>query len=240
MKRSINFLFLFILLFVTSGFAQDKKVAVVTFFIDKRVGMKGTGLEQGADLIKLEKDSDFNLTPILKDFHQRFFDDYAKSFPFQLVPENEVLNNPAYVTFKPQDADGDFNSRRFTPSPGYKVVDYNWLQKNRADLVNMFGQYDGIMFVFVDFYFEPGITFNGMGTVKMKAYANMVLINKNNEIVFKINEYAASKKTGVMVGGIPAMEPSKVLPMCESALDELMTDLDKKLPKIIKKADAKL
>jgi len=228
------------LLFVTAGFSQDKKVAVVTFFIDKRVGLKGTGLEQAADMFKLERDSDFNLTPILKDFHQQFFDNYSKSFPFQLVSENEVLNNPAYKAFVPQDADGDLNSRRLIPAAGYKVVDYNWLKKNRNDLVTMFSQYDGIMFVFVSFYFEPGITFNGMGTVKMKAYANMVLINKNNEIVFKINEYAASKKTGVMVGGIPAMEPSKVLPMCESALDELMKDLDKKIPKITKKTDANL
>jgi hypothetical protein len=36
------------------------------------------------------------------------------------------------------------------------------------------------------------------------------------------------------------MTPEKILPMCESALNELMADLKDKLPKIIKKANAKL
>ena len=40
-----------------------------------------------------------------------------------------------------------------------------------------------------------------------------------------------------MVGGIPVMSPKKILPMCESALEKLMKDLEKRLPKIIKKAD---
>jgi len=36
------------------------------------------------------------------------------------------------------------------------------------------------------------------------------------------------------------MTPSKVLPMCQDALDHLMTELNKDLPKLIKKANAKL
>jgi hypothetical protein len=36
------------------------------------------------------------------------------------------------------------------------------------------------------------------------------------------------------------MKPEKVLPMCESAMTELMADLQKRIPKIVKKTDAKL
>lgn len=43
-----------------------------------------------------------------------------------------------------------------------------------------------------------------------------------------------------MVKGIPVMQPEKILPMCESALNELMGDLDKRIEKIVKKTDAKL
>ena len=43
-----------------------------------------------------------------------------------------------------------------------------------------------------------------------------------------------------MVGGVPVINPEKLLPMCDSALEELMGDLQKRIAKIIKKSDAKL
>jgi hypothetical protein len=43
-----------------------------------------------------------------------------------------------------------------------------------------------------------------------------------------------------MVGGIPVVNPEKILPMCESALTELMGDLKKRIAKIISKTDKKL
>lgn len=43
-----------------------------------------------------------------------------------------------------------------------------------------------------------------------------------------------------MVGWVPVMKPEKILPMCESALDELIEDLDKRIQKIIDKSAKKL
>lgn len=43
-----------------------------------------------------------------------------------------------------------------------------------------------------------------------------------------------------MVKGIPVMKPEKILPMCESALNELMGDLEKRIEKIVKKSEANL
>jgi hypothetical protein len=43
-----------------------------------------------------------------------------------------------------------------------------------------------------------------------------------------------------MTAGIPVMKPEKVLPMCESARIELLEDLQKRIPKIVKKTEAKL
>lgn len=43
-----------------------------------------------------------------------------------------------------------------------------------------------------------------------------------------------------MVKGIPVMKPEKILPMYESALNELMGDLEKRIEKIVKKSEANL
>jgi hypothetical protein len=40
-----------------------------------------------------------------------------------------------------------------------------------------------------------------------------------------------------MVGGLSVVKPEKILPMCESALTELMGDLKKRIAKIVSKAE---
>jgi hypothetical protein len=71
-------------------------------------------------------------------------------------------------------------------------------------------------------------------------HANIALFNKDGDKVFSIKEDAKSKSVSPLVGGVPVMTADKIQPMCESAMDELMTELQKDLPKMIKKADAKL
>ncbi|MGI4729477.1 MAG: hypothetical protein ACRYFL_00985 [Janthinobacterium lividum] len=240
MGSSKFLLSLFFILFFTKIYSQEKKVAVVTFYADKRVGMKELGLESTADLIKLEEDPNFNMAPLLRNFHDQFFGEYAKSFPFQLVPEPQVLNNEEYKAFIPDGRPTVTNDMRYTAIEGYKVIDYMWGTSNEKNLVKIFNQYDGVMFVFLSFAFETGIAFGGTGTVKVNAFAHIILVDKNGKKVFSIGENARSKKTSAMVKGIPIMKPEKILPMCESALTELISDLQKNIPKIIKKTEAKL
>ncbi|MDO3641335.1 hypothetical protein [Mucilaginibacter sp. L3T2-6] len=229
-----------LLLIMTGAFAQQKKVAVVTFYVDKKVDLSAFGLETAADLLKLEQDPNFNMEPPLSHFHQEFFDNYAKNFPFALVPETEVTGNPAYQALAIEDEPYANKEVRYAATPGYKVIDYNWGTKNEKNLLALFKQYDGIMFVYLSFKMEKGFAINGNGTTKMRAYTHIVLLNRDDQKVFNINESATSKTTGVVVGNLPIMKPEKILPMCESALAELMEDLQKRIPKLIKKADAKL
>lgn len=51
---------------------------------------------------------------------------------------------------------------------------------------------------------------------------------------------SVQKKTMMMVGGVPVLDVDKILPNCESAMDELMGDLDKRIQKIVKKTENKL
>jgi hypothetical protein len=237
-KLKIIFSVLFVLI-ITQAFSQEKKVAIITFYADKRVSLNELGLEFTANLLKLEEDPNFNLTPMLKSFHTQFFDTYSKNFPFKLAPEEEVINNAAYkayvATDKPAGADA-----RYVTIDGYKAINYNWGKENEKNLATIFNQYDGVMYVDLSFEFIKSFAIGGLGAVKVKAYAHMVLVDKNGKRIFNIGESAQSKKTSAMVGGIPVMQPDKVLPMCESALTELMAELDKRIARIIKKTDTKL
>lgn len=221
------------------GLAQKKKVAVVTFYADKQVDLSDVGLDAVSVVTDLQNDPNFNLKPLLQEFHDKFFNDYAKKFPFDLVPEATVTGNADYKAFKPEFPKG-FNASRFEVVDGYQALNPNIGKINEEGMEKAFADVDGVMFIYVTFALNKGFGVGGTATTKMQAYTNIVVYNKKGDKVFTINEHANSKKTGVMVGGVPVMKPEKILPMCKSALDELMEDLDKRIQKIIDKSAKKL
>ena len=222
----------------TAGFAQ-KKVAVVTFYADKQVGLKDIGLEAVSLVTDLKNDPNFNLSPLVQQFHDKFFAEYSKKFPFTLVPETTVTENAVYQAFKPEFEKG-FDATRFVTAPGYKAITPNYGKANTDAMTKLFSDYDGVMYIYITFELNKGFGMGGTATTKMQAYTNIVLYNKKGDKVFTINEHANSKKTGMMVAGVPVMKSDKILPMCQSALDELMSDLDKSIQKIIDKSAKKL
>ena len=74
----------------------------------------------------------------------------------------------------------------------------------------------------------------------VRTYINIDLFNKDAKKVFKLDEYATSKKSVALVSGAPVMNYDKLMPMCKNATEELLDDLNKKIPKIAKKVDKKL
>lgn len=220
--------------------AQKKKIAVVGFYSDKIIGFNELGLgHEGllTEVLKLRDNPDFDLTPILKQYHEKFFNDFSKDFPFELLDEKTVVNNEAYKAFVPKFEKDEEELKRYVLIDGYKYIHEGILgKKNEEGVAKIFSDVaDGIMFVEVHFGFVKGFGVGGTASVKMKAYTRIALYDKTGKKVFAINESAKSKKGTVMVGGIPVMKTKKILPMCESALEKLMKDLDKRLPKIVKK-----
>nr|WP_321229741.1 hypothetical protein [uncultured Psychroserpens sp.] len=241
MKKNI-LLICIALFFITKGFSQDKKVAVVSFYGDKIIGFSELGLggeELLASVLELRDNPDFDLKPIMDQFHDEFFNTYSKKFPFELLPETEVTTNEEYIAFTPKYEKNEDELKRYIVHDGYKYIHEGFLgQANEVATANMFSdKADGVLFVEIHFELTKGFGIGGTATVKMRAYARIALYDKSGKKVFAINEGANSKKTTVMVGGIPVMSTKKILPMCESALEKLMKDLEKRLPKIIKKAD---
>ena len=243
--KKIKILCVALLVLSQLSFSQKKKIAVVTFYANKMISFEDLGLGVDillGDVLKLRDDPNFNLNPILKQYHNNFFNSYSKELPFDLLPESEVLNNEAYQAFIPKYNLPNFAKNNFLTIDKYKYI-YEGVggKVNEEGIAKIFAdKADGVMFINIDFAMEKGFGVGSTSTVKVRATTRMALYNKNGEKVFAFSESERSKKTALMVSGIPIMSPEKILPMCESALTELMGDLGKRIAKIVKKTEMKL
>ena len=252
------FYFTFILFLVTSiTYGQKKRIAVVTFYADKYINAnKIVETSRQATYEKTKEDDPrFDLRPILEEFHETFMKKYVKEFPFEVVPEDEIINNIMYKAYRGLDGVEDQDSidnlneainDRFIAIDGYNVLltGGNMLRSWRTEShllkiledVNI----DGVMFVSMSYAWEPKVAFGGLGNAGIRSYIYMDLFNKEAKKVFTLEEHATSKKGVALVSGAPILNYDKLLPMCQNATEELLDDLNKKLPKYIKKVDKKL
>jgi len=224
-----------------STFSQEKKVALVTFWGDKKIG--GTGMGTVGE--SLMKDPNFNLTPLVEKAYDRFVNEFAKDFPFKLIDKATITGNADYQAYKsPMMAD---TAKNFNKAVGLQYViikDYIWaygdiqgfLKEEKRDpcnLAKIFPDADGILFVTMDYEFEP----RAMGfAAGVRAYLNMFMYDKKCDKVFRIREQSASKGKVPAVGGIPIMSVEKIQPICQDATDVLFEELKGKLGKIVKKS----
>lgn len=236
----LSFLFLF-----TLGNAQKKKVAVITFYSDKVIDL--SAVDASADFIakntKLSDDPNFSLRKPLEAFHDAFFSNYVGEFDFELIPEETVLQLPEYQKFEAEYGNHKNigNQDAYEVINGYKVVQGYGSRlevKNLKPIAEALGA-DAVMFVRLNYRFnKTGI--GKLGYYSIQAVVSIDLFSKNNKSIFQFNELAGSKKKAVMVGGIPVMSPSKIQPMCQSATEELIKDMNKKIARLAKKANKKL
>ena len=199
MKTKLVIVFLSIFV-VSQVQAQKKKVAVVTFYVNKHIDFNslGGGAALAGGIASLSEDPKFDLTSVLNNFHDVFFNEYAKVFPFDLLPESVVLSNDEYAEYVS-----------------------NWGETKDED--------------------RNGFVRKSMGLAAgIQAFVRMKIWNSEGEKVFKINELATSKKSVPMVAGVPVMKVDKLLPLCESASEELIEDLGKRIKKIASKSAKKL
>lgn len=246
MKKIILLVFAASLFCNTVAIAQ-KKVALTSFWVSKHIGFEDLNGTAGmiAAIASLSEDSNFNLQPVLDNFYKTFTEEYAKSFPFDLLPEDDVLERPEYMDYEgrfneDKDVDRSKLFQRYLTPEGYKpLVEslFKGEKSNQMQMVNIFNDADGVMFVSMgyDFVKKP-MPF----TAGVRAFVRIKLWNAEGKRVFAINEYGTSKKNVAIVGGIPIMKPEKLLPLCESASEKLLSDLGKRLKKVAKKAAKKL
>ncbi|MEN8887138.1 MAG: hypothetical protein ABF246_12175, partial [Winogradskyella sp.] len=110
--------------------------------------------------------------------------------------------------------------------------------KNLKPIAEALGA-DAIMIVRLDYRFKKtGV--GKFGYFSIQSSVRIDLFSKDNNSIFQFSEIAGSKKKAVMVGGIPVMTPDKIQPMCESATQELIKDMNKKIDRLSKKVNKKL
>lgn len=217
--------------------AQRKKVAVVTFYVNKYIGT-ASGLNSiGTTIGALSKNEKFNLKPTLEKFHKTFFSEFAKQLPFDLIDEKVVTSNAAYQAYNTIDTSSVW--RNALLMDGYKYVDVSGIFKRDLDkLAEFYGKdVDGFMFVFLSYEIAAKVSFGGMGTAGILGYINMKLWTREGNKVFNISEAEMSKGTVPLVAGVPVMDVDKILPLCNDATDDISEEMLKKLPKILKKVE---
>jgi len=250
-----RFVKLSMLLVFVSSFAFGQKVALVTFYVDKYINYdKATADTRSSYQDRtLADDPDFDLRPLLEEFYNTFRKEYVKDFPFELVDEKVVIESDMYKAYSGLDGVEDTDSvdfyreninDRFIAIDGYNVLlsGGNLLRswRTEAHLLEMFPDVDGVMFVYMHYQFEPKVNIGGMGNAGMRAFINIDLFNKEAKKVFKMEEFATSKKSVPLINGVPIMTTEKILPLCASATERLLEDLEKEFPKLVKKVDKNL
>lgn len=245
--RKFLFLVFTVSTMVSTNLMAQKKVAVTTFWVSKHIGFEelGGGVGLAAAVASLSDNPDFNLQPVLDNFYRTFKEDYAPQFPFDLMPEEEVLQREEYKNYEGrfnEDEDEDRHKlfqRYLTPNDFKPMQEslFKGEKSNQMQMVKMFSDADGVMFVSMgyDFVKKPMPM-----TAGIRAFVRITLWNNEGKRVFRIMEYGTSKKSVAMVGGIPIMKTEKLLPLCESASEKLLKDLNKKMKKITRKAAKKL
>jgi hypothetical protein len=239
--KKITLPILMLLLTFVSSLAQEKRVALVTFFGDKKIG--GTGMSTIGE--SLMKDPAFNLQPLVEKAYQRFITEFAKDFPFKLIDAKEISGNAAYQAYQSgmlSDTTKGFNKLagiQYAVVPGMIWAygdNQGFLSEEKRDpcnLAKIFPDADGILFVSMDYEFESRAMGFAAGAT---AYLNMFLYDKKCDKVFRIRERAVSKGKVPAAAGIPIMNVQKIQPLCEDATNELFEELKGKLGKIVKKS----
>lgn len=244
MKQIKNLIFLSVLFLISINIqAQVEKAAVVSFYTNKVVGfseISGAGSEVLlTKVLNLSEDPNFNLEPLLKKFHDKFFTKYAKDFQYDFLPEDEVTSDPEYINFVPTTLGVETEeSDRLLSYGNYKAIYEGALGKaNEEGLAKIFkDKADRTIYVSFSFEFvNSAVGLGKTGLLKIRARMRIAVYDKEGKKVFIIREGANSKQSVIRVKGIPIMKAKKILPMCESALERLMKDMDKKLERRILK-----
>lgn len=221
--------------------AQEKKVALVTFYCDKKIG--GTGMGTAGE--SLMKDPNFNLNPIINKAYTKFSTEFTKDFPFKMVDKAIVTENPEYKAYQSKFLWDTTKGVNKLAGVQYAMADgYIWafaagstINDSKRDEVNLYKilqkECDGVMFVNIDYEITPGM---GGLYANVTAYFNMTLWDKNGKKLFTVRESGKSNKKVPAVGGIPVMSVDKIQPLCEDATNVLFEELQSKLAKIVKKS----
>ena len=238
-----TFLLVIASLFLSAGMYAQKKVALVTFYGDKKIGVPGVAATAAVN--ELSNDPNFNLKPIIDKAYDQFVNEFAKDFPFKLIDKSEIASNEQYKKYESQFLWDTTKSSNKALGVQYTVIDgliwayactpclVSEAKKDQCNLAKIFSTADGVLFVRINYEIESRMMGVAAGVT---AHFTMALYDKKCDKVFIINELGKSKGKVPAVLGVPAMKPDKIQPLCKDATEQLFEDLKGRLAKIVKKS----
>ena len=224
-----------ILLFVcTAASAQLNKAAMISVFGDRN--LSDDPLETKV-YEAIMKDTAFNLAPIVNKFDKAIREKFAPQFPFPFLSKEEVVGAAGYsdlvqLTRWAKESWYTTPADKYVSIAAFGIADDTEAIKKSFEIVQ--NGVDGVMIAFINFNIYSAGGFGPLAKKKVYAYVNLKIFNKEGKRIFKLKEKASSDEGVLSVAGI-ITDLGKVLPMINSAADNLLKDMEEKLPKSLAK-----
>ena len=222
-------------------------------FGEKKVALMGVLLQKASQTVSTEdweRELPFEAhigyhseyEAIFKEFQKFFFEKYVPKLPFNLLPEDQVINSPSYKSFFDQfstiaNPDVVITRNGYIPYHSSKIR-----RSNRAMDSIFIEQNDAVLFVYLDFWWSY-VTVIGAGSIKLIAELEIILLDNEGKTIFRIDQSEESKKGFGVVANVPvlnAKSEDKFAPMLTSSFEALLKAMNKKLPKQIKAMSKKM
>lgn len=224
----------FFVLVCTTASAQINKGAVISIFGDRNLSDNPMDTKIYEALMK---DSSFNLAPIVNKFDVTIREKFLPQFPFPFISKDEVVNAEGYTDLKQLTTWAE-NSWQTTPADKYVsiaafgIVDDTKAIKQSFEVIQ--NGVDGVMIAYINFNIYSAGGIGPLAKKKVYAYVNLKIFNKEGKRIFKLKERASSDEGVLSVAGI-ITDLDKVMPMIESASNNLLKDMEDKLAKSLAK-----
>lgn len=231
--KTVVFVFAFLLL-AGAASAQIKKGALISVFGDRNLSDNPLDTKIYETLMK---DSSFNLTPIVNKFDQTIREKFLPQFPFPFLAKDEVIKSAGYPELKEltrwaKESWSTTSADGYVPIAAFGIADDTDAIKKSFEVVQQ--GVEGVMIAYINFNIYNAGGFGPMSKSKVYAYVNLKIFNKDGKRIFKVKERASSDMGVLAVGGI-ITDTKKVMPMIESAADNLLKDMNTVLPKALAK-----
>lgn len=204
------------------------KVAVPMITIGKYIDMGEFSL--GSVVQRLAEDEKFDLNPALESLHEKTYNDFETSLPFNIIEEDKMLGTEAYKNFNPFSTPKNKlykPSTLLTPDGYMKYHPLALNKKRRAKVLNVIPEdADAAMFVYITYdLVKRKMPMVPVSNAAVRANINMDIYDRNGERILKIRKRAESEEDMKAVAGVMT-DTDKIRSMTISATEKALKTAD--------------
>ena len=209
-------------------------VGIYSFYLDKEVDfslMQGFSDNSKKMIQDLVQDPEFNLEPLIQDFHEYFITTAVPLLPINFSPEEQMQSSGIYQSL--ENHNKYEKTEMHQPATGYvqlgRSFDDSYLQLTSNQSL------DGLMSVRVQFFVRK----NMLKTV-IQAQLTITVWNDEGKKAWNYAEFGISEIGFTAVSGFVVSKQDEVMPMFESAMGNLKEKMSNNITNRAKNATKKL